>query len=350
MPSAEKRDSDLAVATIRASALAPLAGFIADCSLDPDVFLGNCQISPVMLSDPYAQISLAQYVGAFEQAAVTLKDPSLGLAVGVRISPADLGPMGVLFSISSTMQAAFERLSRHVLAFQGGTQSSAFEVGSDLVWTYRLSDIAIWPRRQDAEYTLAAVCKLARSRFGTDWTPQEIHFEHGNRFRAAILQRVFRAPVLFNQSANRVIFDKADAVKRNRREDTGLVRILERHIADLLGQRTGAPSLIDQVRGIVNLSMGQRPVTLTSVAAQLNMSHRSLQRRLSEQGSSLRDILRDHRKELAILQLREAGMSVSEIASNLGYADATVFWRAFRAWTGECPSAVLRSGSEPPPT
>ncbi|MFN3273599.1 MAG: AraC family transcriptional regulator [Paracoccus sp. (in: a-proteobacteria)] len=310
--------------------------------------LGRYGLMAADLSDPYALLPLARYVATFEDLARHLNLPDLGLRVGTNIRAADLGPMGVLFSLSPTLRKGFTRLSAHVRALQGGTQSSVFEVGSDLVWTYRIADLSIWPRRQDAEYTLAAVCQLVRSGFSPGWTPQEIHLEHAEAGHRPLLSRVFRAPVLFGQSANRIVLDAASADRIHRSEDTGLTRILERHIADLTRNAPRPEGVVGQVRQLIGPMLGQRPVTLTALAQELRMSPRSLQRHLAGQGTSLRALLRAHREELAGIQMREGGQRVADIASALGYADGTVLRRAMRSWTAEdgtVPPHTLRRGA-----
>lgn len=304
--------------------------------------MGRIGIDPNIASDPYALIPLAQYVEHFERAATVLANPNLGLQVAMRLRPADLGPVGVLFSISPSIRTGLARLAEDGAILQDGTHCSLFEVGGDLVWTYRLSDSTIWPRRQDAEFSLAAVCQLIRQSFSPTWHPIEVHLEHGEVKEPSMLQKLFRAPVLFHQSANRLVMSRDEAMIRHRPEDAGLVAILARHIADLGAQHHHAPTLVDRVRRIVSLTLGQRPVTLDSVAAELRMSARSLQRYLSEEGTSLRALVQEHRVETAQMLLERTDMPLSQVALTLGYADGTVFWRAYRSWTGQEPSAIRR--------
>lgn len=329
-------------ALIRASALAPLFTHLSQYKMDIAEFLGRHGLIQGMMTDPYSKLPLAQYVRLFESAANDLKEPNLGIKLGLKIRPADVGPMGVLFSLSPTVRVGFERLSTYVKALQGGTQSTLFEVGEDLVWSYRIADATLWPRRQDAEYTLVANCQLVRSCFAQDWRPVEVHFEHAEEGDAALLQRVFRTPVLFRQSGNRFVIRRDDASRTYRTEDRGLTTILERHIADLIGQEYAEETIGEQVRALIGLYLGQKPITIETLASDLRMSSRNLQRRLAEENTSLRDLLTQHRQQMAQVYLSQKGARVSEVASALGYSDETAFWRAFRRWTGVEPSAFRR--------
>lgn len=328
---------------LRATAARPLVAFIADSIDAPAEIMGRIGIDPNIAADPYALIPLAQYVDVFERAAAVLGNPNLGLQVAMRLRPADLGPVGVLFSLSSSIRAGLARLADDGAILQDGTHSSLFEVGGDLVWTYRLADSTIWPRRQDAEFSLGSVCQLVRQSFAPGWAPIEVHLEHGELPEGSLLQKLLRAPVLYHQSANRLIMARDTAMTKHREEDVGLVAILERHIADLGQQLNLELTLVDRVRRIISLTLGQRPVTLDNVAADLRMSARSLQRYLSDQGTSLRALVQAHRIETARMLLETTDMPLSQIALNLGYSDGTVFWRAFRNWTGQEPSASRRA-------
>ena len=67
------------------------------------------------------------------------------------------------------------------------------------------------------------------------------------------------------------------------------------------------------------------------------MSERTLQRRLAEEGSSYQQLLTDTRRQLAERHLAEGRLPATEIAILLGYSEPSVFFRAFRQWTGLTP-------------
>ncbi len=327
------------VAMIRASVLAPLRQHILENKMGYEDFLLQHGIHAEDLDDPYAVLPLARYIALFEDAARVLGDPSLGLRIGMRLQPADIGPMGVLFSLSSTLQAAFERLSVCVKSLQGATLSALMPLERDFVWSYRITPPNLWPRRQESEYTLAACCQLVRACFTANWRPLEVHFEHppgGNN--SALMQKIFRTPVHFNQSANRLIIDGAEIRPNYRTEDPGLTRILERHIADLSSSDNGDGTLGEQVQALIELHVGQQHVTLETVARELGFNPRTLQRRLSTEGLSFRSMLQNHLNALARERLSDKNTNVSDVAQTLGYADGTVLWRAYKRWEGKPPS------------
>lgn len=321
-----------AIASIRASVLAPLVEQIDRRSGKTDLLLASHGILRSQLDDPYAMIPMARYVAIFEEAALITGEPSLGARLGTLFKPSDIGPIGVLFSISGTIRAGFERLAKHVNTVQSATSSGVFEEDGNLVWSYRLEDARMWPRRQDSEFSVVASCQLVRSCFAKSWTPLEVHFEHLAPRDRSVLERIFRSPLKFGESANRIIVDGRDAARLYRQEDPALSAVLERHVAELVGKTITPDSISERVRALIGIYLGHKPITLPSVAAELRISVRTLQRRLAEEGTSLRHLVRETREAIAATQL-EAHVQKARIAEVLGYADSTVFWRAQKGWS-----------------
>jgi AraC-like DNA-binding protein len=321
-----------AIASIRASVLAPLVEQIDRRSGKTDLLLASHGILRSQLDDPYAMIPMARYVAIFEEAALVTGEASLGARLGTLFKPSDIGPIGVLFSISGTIRAGFERLAKYVNTVQSATSSGVFEEDGNLVWSYRLEDPKMWPRRQDSEFSVVASCQLVRSCFAKSWKPLEVHFEHMAPRDRSVLERIFRCPLIFGESANRIIVEGRDATRLYRQEDPALSAVLERHVAELVGKTMVPDSISERVRGLIGIYLGHKPITLPAIATELRISVRTLQRRLAEEETSLRDLVRETRETIAATQL-EAHVQKSRIAEVLGYADSTVLWRAQKGWS-----------------
>jgi AraC-like DNA-binding protein len=82
------------------------------------------------------------------------------------------------------------------------------------------------------------------------------------------------------------------------------------------------------------------------VARKLGVSLRSLQRRLTEQGTSYSKVLDDARRELSLSYLDSPHYSLSEITYLLGFAEHSNFSRSFKRWYGISPSDY-RAGKRP---
>ena len=78
--------------------------------------------------------------------------------------------------------------------------------------------------------------------------------------------------------------------------------------------------------------------SIESVARELAVSSRTLQRQLHAEGVSFQSVLNATREQLAVHYLRQGSITNAEIAFLLGYTDVRSFNRAFRTWTGKSPS------------
>jgi AraC-like DNA-binding protein len=117
------------------------------------------------------------------------------------------------------------------------------------------------------------------------------------------------------------------------RAATRLRDLLESELRTLGSDFTVA--VAEQVRAA--LEQHERP-TPASIARRLAIGPRTLQRRLREEGSSFSKIFEREQRDLALALLRH-GSRVIDVATAVGFGDATNFSKAFRRWTGASPSA-----------
>jgi len=83
--------------------------------------------------------------------------------------------------------------------------------------------------------------------------------------------------------------------------------------------------------------------SLNEIAANFNVSPRTLQRKLKDEGISYQDVADEVRKSLAIHYLEEGGYPVKEISYMLGYNELSAFTRAFKRWTGRTPLSFQKN-------
>ena len=328
------------LATVRAATLLRLAERLDPADLLTQKRLHRHQLSFAQLSDPYAIVPLARYVALLEDCASLIEEPHLGAQMGQTFRPADLGPLGLIFSLSASLRVAFARMNRYLPAFQTSTSTGLIHAGDHALWAYKINDPRIWPRRQDAEYALSATCQLVSSCMTAPWRPVEVHFEHPAPPDTAPLRRLFGAPLLFDQPANGLLMTQADLDRVNRHEDVGLMSVLERHIQDLIKLDAEPETVSGSVLTLIGIYLGHRKISLTTIAAGLDMLPRTLQRRLADEGTSLRALVQEQRMQMAASQLKARETNMARLAETLGYADSAVFSRAFRHWTGKAPTEV----------
>ena len=86
-----------------------------------------------------------------------------------------------------------------------------------------------------------------------------------------------------------------------------------------------------------------------SVAKTLALSARTLSRRLADEGTTYEEVVDWLRRSLALQYLKDANISLSQIAWLLGYEGSTSFNHAFRRWTGRSPTVMRQEKLLPAP-
>ncbi len=121
--------------------------------------------------------------------------------------------------------------------------------------------------------------------------------------------------------------------------------VLTRQLEVVANQELSAiseTSLSDLVGVILRARIQSGVCDVASVAADRHMSQRTFQRRLNGEGMSFRAVLDAARRDLC-LELIEAGMAPTRVASRAAFSDVRAFRRAFRRWTGSRPQSTVGS-------
>jgi AraC-like DNA-binding protein len=244
--------------------------------------------------------------------------------------------------VSRDLKAALSGLSRYQSACQTNTILDVDRNAETSKCRYLIQDPAIWPRRQDAEFALAAITTFARQLIGKNWQPVAVEFEHDVRGFSEELRRYFRAPIFGNCPANALVIANTDMDQSLCTHipgvDDDVGHLLERHLLELLG----APEIALQTHSgrassLIASRLGRARVTIEAIAADMGMSVRSLRRHLTEEGNSFRQLLQEHRRIMTETILRAEGARLEDLAGRLSYSDSTVVSRAFKSWTGMSP-------------
>ena len=79
---------------------------------------------------------------------------------------------------------------------------------------------------------------------------------------------------------------------------------------------------------------------LAQIAAELNISERTLRRQLAEESTSFSAVHDRVRTERALELLQDLELTIAAVGSQIGFTDVREFRRAFKRWTGHTPSEM----------
>ncbi|WP_336785730.1 AraC family transcriptional regulator [Paenibacillus sp. MMO-177] len=185
--------------------------------------------------------------------------------------------------------------------------------------------------------TFAALLELGRRGTGQPIKAKLVEFVEplGD---GQLLQDYFGCPIRYGADNNRLTMKRSDLDRPFLSHNEELLEILTPALEHALDERQSKFSIVQTVERIMKRNLaGSRPEMLI-VARDLGMSERTLQRRLTEEGTSFKKILSRVRHETALAYLMDPSLEIHEVAFLTGYEDQNSFYRAFRLWEGETPS------------
>ncbi|EME19792.1 AraC family transcriptional regulator [Rhodococcus triatomae] len=146
--------------------------------------------------------------------------------------------------------------------------------------------------------------------------------------------RVTRSPV------HSVAFTHTDARRAFLTENDTMWRFMAPELRRRLSDLEAGASTADQVRAALIEMLPAGDSSMATVTTKLAISARTLQRQLTHEGTTYKQVLATTREELARRYLTRDDLRTADIAYLLGYDDTNSFYRAFRTWTGTTPDAA----------
>jgi AraC-like DNA-binding protein len=143
--------------------------------------------------------------------------------------------------------------------------------------------------------------------------------------------------VAFGAERDAIHFNKADLHQPLPTANAEMARASESVIDEYLAHMD-QNDVVTRVRVALIDLLPSGSVTEDQVAASLNMSLRTLQRKLNDTDTTYKEVLDGTRRDLAIQYVRSRRMPIGEVSYLLGFAEPSNFTRAFKRWTGSSPS------------
>jgi AraC-like DNA-binding protein len=268
------------------------------------------------------------------------KRTALGLRIAEGIGPRHFGVVGYAALACGTLAEALQRLERYHASVYDVNPAKVIAVpeGVAIEWGVERGK----PGALVDETAIASLVQLARDMTGRYWPVHSVSFVNPAPLSTQPYEDFFGGHVVFNAPLTRLVFDHAYLALPLRKSDPALLALLDRQAEQLLQQVAALPAAVDAWRKTLVPLIREGQTSLAALAKAHHTSPRSLQRRLSEQGTSFQALLDDTRRHLAEKHLMDAKLDLAEIALLLGYSEQSAFTRAFRSWTGLAPAQWRR--------
>lgn len=187
------------------------------------------------------------------------------------------------------------------------------------------------------DVAFAFLVELGRRGTGQHLTPRRVEFTRPDP-TSDVHRDYFGCPVRYGAPRDLLVLRLADLDRPFPGHNPELLEILTPALAAALGELQAQSSISEQVKVVLKRSLASGRPELSDIARDLGMSERTLQRRITEEGKSFRELLVGARQELGRQLLSDPSADIDEVACLLGYQDASSFYRAFREWEGTTPN------------
>ena len=311
-----------------------LAQILSDAGYHPDP---TEQIDAETLADMFSV--------AWDAAVAATGNPAIGLETTPRQPLIGLGALSHLVLSAPDLRSGLQRVARYTSLISPttsvGVAAPATSLGMDVDRdgcriTLRISAGKKDVRPQRYDFMAATFLKGMFWLIGETITPLRVHHPYPKPADPTPWEKAFGCPVHFGAAAFVIELPLSALDMPIPTADPTVGEMCERMVAQLAAERGGSVSA--RVRQVLMQMIAKGDPRRDAVAAELCMSERTLQRRLTEEGTSFIELVDDTRRELAQRYFVNGAYSPTEMSFALGFSDPSNFYRACKRWFGRTPN------------
>lgn len=302
--------------------------------LNPRPLLNECGIDYQMLVRQEGITTFTQVAHLLDRSAELTRCPHFGLRLSQKQNLPIFGMLGLLIEKSPDLRSALKESIRY---FHLHTQGAIIElevVDEIALLKYRVL-VNLTSTKQVVDLSIGAMNNCLRLLGGRNWKARSVYLSHSSAGDSDTYRRILGTPATYNHELNAVVFDRQLLDTPLKEHNPTLQRLLKRSVEK--ASREIATDIGSEVRKMIHSLLPFGDCSLELVAKQLSMSPRTLQYRLTEQGTTFKKLIDEVRIGIAQQQLQQSQVPISQLCDLLGYSDQTAFSRAFKRWFGVSP-------------
>lgn len=309
------------------------------CGLDGAHLAKQAGIKPETLEVLESGVWVKEIIRLWELAVEVSGNQAIGLLAAQTFRPSSVGVLGYSMMASPTLLEALRRGIRYSGSVTTATTASLTRIDEGCRFAFHIMNGIVDVQRQNHEYVVSSFLQFFRWIAGRDLRSIRAEFMHSAPSDLAAYQGFFDCPLAFGTSHTALIFSESDLARRLLTSNPLLTAILDT-AAEQRTLEMGKAETTQRVRQLIVQALSKGEPTRDDIAARMNISSRSLQRRLHEENQSFHGILELVRHNLAEIYLGKDQISLASVAGMLGFSDQSSFTRAAHRWFDASPSKV----------
>jgi AraC-like DNA-binding protein len=306
--------------------------------ISADELLQGVGLRKIDLADPENRIPYAAVLSLIERAATITGDASYGLRLGASRDQHDSGVIGYILLNSATLFDALANLQRYFRIVGEGEEFEIERGGPHVTLKFRETDPHLRGLRQNSDYFAGMIVRacqdMTRNRLASPIRAEFIHAKPDSKVDYA---EFLRCPVRFGAEWDALVFAEKTMQLRVSGADNRLLKALEQVCRRILGPTPRKQDIVHDIRELIVDRLTKGAPRFENIASELNMSSRTLERRLAERGMTFSTLLDDIRCRLAKQYLNDTDVGLERLAYLTGYSEPAALVRAFKRWTRMTP-------------
>ena len=294
-----------------------------DCGLDP-----NAQ-GQALVRNPVTRM---QYVWQMAEAVVPDKN-LFATQIVTYLNASSFHALGFGLYASSSIKDLFQRLCRYREVISSSVDMIYREDMRD--FHFLIKDRRPVKSKLTSAVMLLFLLKICRELGGPELSPAQVNVTWSTSEYDLAIQEHTKAKISHEQPDCGLTFRRDIAEKHLPSAQSQLASFQDKLCNDYLHSLDEHRHLASRVRLKIMQGIANDDARIASVASSLNMSPRSLQRKLNAENTSFRHILRQCRIELARQYVSNTDLSATQIAYMLGFSGVAQFTPLFKSWFGE---------------
>jgi AraC-like DNA-binding protein len=262
--------------------------------------------------------------------------PQLIMEMAKFIQPEHFGVLGYMATRSNSVAEALSYVMRFSRLVIDGAEVSPMQMqqrGGEIWLT--------WPFLNEKyaslnEMTMASIVHLAKKIFPDQLQFLKVQMAHPAQMAQYHYQKFYSCEVSFNQDCYAYVMSADSLSLKSGFADPSLTQLLLKQAEVAIALKPRYESVLQQIHSAVAdyLKAYAEAPKIEQIANELHLSTRTLQRQLQDWDSSFKRVLESERMKRCEYLLHQ-GLSLTEIALQLGYSGQSALARAYKQHSGQ---------------
>jgi AraC-like DNA-binding protein len=272
-------------------------------------------------------------------------DQLFGLHTAQYVQPGSYSVLGFIVMNCETLGEAITKIQpfEKLVGDMGTTtltpDTNFFKIGWSCIFPNKLV------RRHMIDNCLASWLTFARYLTNKKGAPVQVLLSRAepNLAQCVQYQQVFNCPILFNQNSDEIVFDKYLLELPLNKGNKQLLPTLEQHASTVINALAQELTFVEQVQQLIQENLSTEKINQQIIAKLLNLSSKTLQRRLKAEQTSFKALLNQERLKQAKNLLTNLRMTTSDISQQLAFAEPRSFYRWFLQQNQQTPGEYRKT-------